>query len=249
MNDNINDENNIENKEIKNEENMETKDITREINLDDLYDGAINNTVVIDPVTNNEILVAPKKKNYTLLSIILCVIILLSLYVIYNKTSLVNKPHEVKPVTTTAVKREVSNNDSGILSCSYSSKSDSESLNAKYTANFENSKILSSTFEYNVVSLGSITTTVSDLQSQYENFYINNASVKGITTTYDKNEKGFTFISEIKYSNADFDSIKIDEGKTILYIKPSKNDSYNDLKELYTKNGFNCTILNVNEVD
>ena len=29
--------------------------VTREINLDDLYDGAVNNTVVIDPITNNEI--------------------------------------------------------------------------------------------------------------------------------------------------------------------------------------------------
>lgn len=36
------------------------ENVTREINLDDLYDGAVNNTVVIDPITNNEILLADK---------------------------------------------------------------------------------------------------------------------------------------------------------------------------------------------
>ena len=39
--------------------------VTREINLDDLYDGAVNNTVVIDPITNNEILMRSKKPNFT----------------------------------------------------------------------------------------------------------------------------------------------------------------------------------------
>ncbi len=29
------------------------ENVTREINLDDLYDGSVNNTVVIDPITNN----------------------------------------------------------------------------------------------------------------------------------------------------------------------------------------------------
>lgn len=250
MRDNINNDDNYENKEINNEEKIDKNDVTREINLDDLYDGAINNTVVIDPITNNEILVEQKNKNYTALSIILAIIILLSLYFIYNKTSLVNKAHEVTPVTTTTINKEVSNNSTGILSCNYTLKNNSESIDANYTANFENSKVLSSTFEYTVVSVSNtISTNVSNLQTEYENYYINNASTKGITTTFDKNEKGFTFTSEVKYNNADFDSLKIEEGKTVLYIKPNKNDNYNDLKEEYTKNGYNCTILNVKEVD
>ena len=56
------------------------ENVTREINLDDLYDGAVNNTVVIDPITNNEILLADKKHNYTIVGIIVAVIILLVLY-------------------------------------------------------------------------------------------------------------------------------------------------------------------------
>ena len=42
----------------------EPENVTREINLDELYDGAINSTVVIDPITNDEVLLRQKKGNF-----------------------------------------------------------------------------------------------------------------------------------------------------------------------------------------
>ena len=54
--------NDIKQDELDSEkEIMEPENVTREINLDELYDGAINNTVVIDPITKDEILVETKK--------------------------------------------------------------------------------------------------------------------------------------------------------------------------------------------
>ena len=40
----------IDKKDINEDSNIENN-VTREINLDELYDGAINNTVIIDPVS------------------------------------------------------------------------------------------------------------------------------------------------------------------------------------------------------
>lgn len=75
-------------KEVEKNTSDESKDfaeepnnITREINLDELYDGAVNNTVVIDPVTNDEVFLPSKTKlhvtwgsfsRYNIACIILC---------------------------------------------------------------------------------------------------------------------------------------------------------------------------------
>ena len=73
--------NDIKQEELDSEkEIMEPENVTREINLDELYDGAINNTVVIDPITKDEILVETKKSNRKIIGILFAVFILLILY-------------------------------------------------------------------------------------------------------------------------------------------------------------------------
>ena len=115
-------------------------DITRNINLDDLYDGAVNNTILLDPVTKDEVLISNRKSNNMILGIFLAIIILLGLYYVYNKSDLFtsDKPVTSKPTTTAPV---VVNNDSGKLICSYQSKSDNETEEATYTFNYQNNKI------------------------------------------------------------------------------------------------------------
>lgn len=88
-------ENNISNNESDKDDIKENNipddepdNITREINLDELYDGAINNTVVIDPVTHDEVLMASRKPNYTFLGVLLSILILLIFYYISNKTEI-----------------------------------------------------------------------------------------------------------------------------------------------------------------
>lgn len=236
------------NNEINKEDSKEISEpnnITREINLDELYDGAINNTVVIDPITNDEVLLQNKKPNYTLLGVALAIIILLLLYYINNKTNLGKTTKNVVPKTTlsTVLKTEKTADKTGTLTCNYNSKSDAETQTISFIANYMNNTLVSSKFDYVVISnLETTTDIIEDLKEQYETFYINNASVIGNKVTFEKNEKGFTFGVETDYKNVEYDKIIIEEGKTILYVKPSNMDTYESLLNLYEQKGFSCSL-------
>ena len=200
------------NEEIKKDNSEIPEDLTREINLDDLYDGAINNTVVIDPVTNNELLLNEKKPNFALIGLLLAILVLLGLYYINNKTDLGASVKNVAPkttVTTTTAfvnKTEQVKKKNGKLVCKYSSHSDSDTQDATYTLNITEDFISDSNFNYVVTSKSETTTAVvEDLTKQYENFYINNASLSGNSVMFEKTEKSFTFNVDTKYETAEFD--------------------------------------------
>ena len=233
-----------------NEENrgvVNETDLTREINLDELYDGAINNTTIIDPITNNEVFLENKRPNYPLIGIVFAILVLLVLYYVNNKTDLTKKTPEVIPNTTSSTNvvttTVAENNYTGVLNCSYDSKSDSETQSIKYILNYENNKLLDSEFTYVVTSnIEALSATIEDLKNQYETLYINNASLVNNKITFEKDEKGFTFVSKVDYKLYDFSETKIEEGKTIMYVKPTLEDTYENLKEKYEKNGFTCAL-------
>ncbi len=223
----------------------EPENITREINLDELYDGVINNTVVIDPLTKDEVLLKQKKSNFKIILVIIIIAILLLLYYVNNKMEKNltikdnNKTTNNKVISTTKI-----NNLKGSLNCTYSSKSDSDSQNVSFIANYENNKILDSTFDYVVISLSeSASDVVKNLIEQYEEFYINNASVSGNNISFEKNDKGFTFDVKTDYSVSLFNSISIIEGKTVLYAKPIIDDTADNLKSTYENKGFTCNLV------
>lgn len=218
-------------------------DVTREINLDDLYDGAVNNTVVIDPVTNNEVLMSSKKPNYTLIGIIFAIVILLGLYYINNKTDLGGTTKEVESKTT---KQTVSTSkilNKGALTCTYTSKSDAETQNITYVANYVDNKVINSNFNYVVVSNNdSSSAVIEDLTNQYETFFINNAAATSNNVSFDKNEKGFTFNVETNYEKDGYDNLVVSEGQTVLFVKPSASDTIDTLQKSYVSKGFTCNI-------
>lgn len=227
----------------------ESENVTREINLDELYDGAINSTVVIDPVTNDEVLLR-QKKSFKYVFVILLALILLVLYFINNKMGIglivkdkKEKTTNKKIITTTAIK-----NMKGTLNCTYSSKSDTDNQTLKYTANYENDKIIDSEFDYVVVSSSdTVSDVIKNLMDQYEEFYINNASVTGNKISFEKNNKGFTFNVKSDYSTLKYEDIKIIDGKTVLYVKPTSNDTVESIKNLYINKGFTCNIVESEE--
>ena len=224
------------------------ENVTREINLDDLYDGAVNNTVVIDPITNNEILLADKKHNYTIVGIIVAVIILLVLYYVNNKSDLGRTTKDVEPKVTTKVIEETEDNTKGTLTCNYEAKSDAESQTVTYTANYEKNMVSKSEFNFVAQLLtDNESAVVSDLKTQYENFFINNAAAVGNRVTFDKNSKGFTFNVETNYKKQGFDGLTLNDNQTILFVKPQTTDTIDSLKDAYTNKGFKCSITNNNE--
>lgn len=226
------------------ENGIEPDTVTREINLDELYDGAINNTTIIDPVTNDEVLLREKKPNFTLIGVALAVLVLLALYYVNNKTELGGNIKEVEPKTTTVpIVEETSQNKNGVLTCSYSSHSDSDTQTVIYTANYSDNLITDSAFNYAAISNNDITSAVvEDLKNQYENYYINNASLTGSNVTFEKDDKGFTFNVNTNYETAEFDRITMLDGQTILYVKPNKDDTYDVMLISYTEKGFTCSL-------
>lgn len=222
----------------------EPESVTREINLDELYDGAINSTVVIDPVTNDEILLRQKKSNVKYFIIILLILMFLILYFINNKMGVLVTAEDKKTTTKKIITTTTVKNMKGVLNCTYSSKSDTDNQTLKFTANYENNKIIDSIFDYAVVtSSDTVSDVIKNLMDQYEEFYINNASVTGNVVSFEKNNKGFTFNVKSDYSTLKFEDIKLNDGKTVLYVKPNNNDTVDNIKEAYINKGFTCNIL------
>ncbi len=223
--------------------------VTREINLDDLYDGAINNTVVIDPITKDEVLMTKDRRpNYAIIGIIIAILALLILYWVNNKSDLGRTTKDVAPKTTTTTREDMIDNPKGKLTCSYESKSDAELQTVTYTANYEKNTVGKSEFNFVAQSLtDSESAVVSDLKTQYENFFINNAAVQGNRVTFDKNSKGFTFNVETNYKKQGFDGLMLADNQTILFVKPQTNDTIDSLKDAYTDKGFKCSITNNEE--
>lgn len=235
-------ENNNENNEKTQNIEFENDNVTREINLDELYDGAVNNTVVIDPITNNEILLPTKKHNHTLIGIVLAVIILLVLYYVHNKSDFGRKTKAVEPKTTTITTIN-SEEETGTLTCVYNLKGDSDNQTVTYVLNYEKNVVKESTFNYVVISNSdTLSAVIVDLQQQYEDLYLKNNNLSSSKFTFDKNEKGFTFNVETKYDATGIDNVVIEDGKTVLYVIPNSDDTYKTLKEKYESKGFNCLL-------
>lgn len=238
--------------EINEKKELENESVTREINLDELYDGAVNNTVIIDPVTKDEMFVLNKKINFTIVLVVICILTLLVLYYINNKTNLINEQEKVKPnVTTTTTANAVLKEDvkpSGSLSCKYNSKSDTETQFALFDLVYEKGVLKNSNYNYNLTATGDNTTTIiEELKTQYESLYINNSALKGNIVTFEKDDMNFSLNILSDYTNEEFQGIVIEEGKTLLFVPVSIEDSYEDIKEKYEAIGFSCSLLEMEQ--
>ena len=238
-----------EDKNIKKDE----KDVTKEINLDELYDGTVNNTVIIDPISNEEVLVTKKKSNKFLIIVSIFILMALVLYFIIHKTPFSKLNTDVKPdAEKTTTINENNDDKNGSLICTYNSNGDSQNETIKYVATFENDVVINSNFNYNVMSNNdTLTDSLKDLISQYETFYITNSKLDGVSSTFNKNDNGFTFDFNLNYSKTYFDSLIFEDDKLLLFVKPSKSDTKFSLKDAYEQKGYNCVITNItnNESD
>ena len=227
------------------EENKKNDESTKEINLNDLYDGSVNSTVIMDPVTQNEVLIKEKKRYGIIIFIIILVIIVLGLYFVYFNTDLIKKDPEVKPnVTTTNGKKKVIEDQiNGNLSCSYLNDTNNEKITSNIKFDITNSLVISSNFSLNVISKKeSLSNEAKKMLDLYEKLYINNASVIGNESLFEKTDKSFSLTYKFDYDAFDFESFSIDDENINLIVKPSKDDSYESLSESYVQLGYSCTL-------
>ena len=150
--------------------------------------------------------------------------------------------HE-KVTTTKKVTTVTTTKSNDSMTCTYQHKDSIEDTNATFKVWYFNGSVDHSLLTYSIVSNESeLSTTTTNLMSEYENFYIANEAVKGFKLTYDKDNKGFTFIMKTEYQKASFDDLKFNDGKTIMIIKPSKDDTLDVLKKAYEKLDYTCVI-------
>ena len=223
------------------EENLNQEDdMTREINLDDLYDGAINNTMILDPVTKNEVIMENNKRNYTLISILVCALILLVLYYVITKSSLSNEEAKVEP-STTKVPVITSKNNSNLV-CNYNDKNENYSLTASLEVNFIEDKI-----SYNKLSLNGL--LISDIPTEdynniitaYEELFTLNSDNTFNKLSFIKEDKSFSFSSELNFDEEYLSLVNTDK-KYSFYKEYTQEDTINSIKDSYTDLGYTCLI-------
>lgn len=240
---------NEEKKELE-ESIKQEEDVTREINLDDLYDGAVNDTVIIDPVSNSELLLHEKKGKHTALGVILSLIVLLVLYFVSTKTNLIKTDVSVepKPTTTKAIEEKVIKIKKETLNCKYESESDTDKMTITFVANGINNEVNDTEFNYSMVLINDETSSalLTSMQEEYEELYIKNMSLLGSTITFEKNEKGFTFISKSNYGS-DLEQFEIAENKTVMFKSPHKEDKMSALTDSYKELGYTCDLISIED--
>lgn len=239
-----------ENKINENEELSKTKelnetlaqddDMTREINLDDLYDGAINNTMILDPVTKKEVIMENNKRNYTFISIIICVFILLILYYVTAKSPLSKEEAKIEPSTTKLP--VVTSKNSSNLVCNYNDKNESYSLTSSLEVNYENNEITYNKLSLNGLLISEIPTEdYNNIIIAYEELFTLNSGNEFNKLTFIKEDKSFTFTSELDFSKEYMSLINTDK-KYSFYKEYLEEDNINSIKDAYTNLGYTCLI-------
>ena len=223
------------------EENFnQDDDLTREINLDDLYDGAINNTMILDPVTKNEVIMENNKRNYTFISIIICVFILLILYYFTAKSPLSKEEAKVEPSTTKTL--VVTSKNSSNLVCNYNDKNENYSLISSLEVNFENDKIIFNKLNLNGLLISELPTEeYNNIITAYEELFTLNSDNKFNKITFIKEDKSFTFTSELDF-NEDYMSLVNTDKKYSFYKEYVEEDDIHSIKDAYTNLGYTCLI-------
>ena len=236
------------------ENNFEEKNETKEINLSELYDGKVNDTLVIDPVTKEETFLEPKKNNFILI-ILLVMIVSLGCYYVYNKTNLLASITELKQNTTTTYQvaittstiptttNSIVDKKSGRLNCLYENKNDNETINSNIEINYEENLVSLTKFKLDVTSNKTDLNTSTTLENDYQNFYIKNSSLYLDKINYTKNESSFSLLIDTDYSIIKFDDIVFEENKSYLYLKPVKDETYEDIKLKYETIGYICNYV------
>lgn len=215
-------------------------DMTREINLDDLYDGAINNTMILDPVTKNEVIIENNKRNYTFISIIICVFILLILYYVTTKSPLSNEEAKVEPSTTKVT--VVTSKNSSNLVCNYNDKNENYSLTSSLEVNFENDKIVYNKLNLNGLLISELPTEdYNNIITAYEELYTLNSDNLFNKLTFIKEDKSFTFTSELNFEQEYLALVNTDK-KYSFYKEYLEEDDIHTIKDAYTNLGYTCLI-------
>ena len=230
------------------EENKKIEESTKEINLSDLYDGSINSTVIMDPVTQNEVLIKEKKRYGIIFIVIIIVVLILGAYFIYFNTDLIKKDPVVKPkVTPTSTKKNINDEITGDLNCVYTNDDEQEKLTSNIKFVIINSNVKLSDISINVISkIDTLSANAKNILDTYEKFYINNVSVIGNESQLEKNDKSFSLTMKLDYEMLDFESFILDDENIKLVVKPNHEDSYYSLSDNYVNLGYSCTLTRGN---
>jgi hypothetical protein len=218
------------------------------VNLDELYDGKINQTVIIDPVSNSEVIIKDKKPHFPFFALLAALIVLL-VYFTYNQVDYIgiitkysNMLFDKKTTTATTTKKKVETT----LTCTYTALYSGINISNNIEVKAENSAITTNSQDY------SYTLTNDTNQLKYNEFvtffdstYQKLNGITGINVEYNKETKMFTFKLDCFYDVADFTSLGDTYTNEVEYktnLTMIKSDSMNVIKDEYTALGYTCSL-------
>ncbi|HOZ54223.1 MAG TPA: hypothetical protein PKY25_02730 [Bacilli bacterium] len=218
------------------------------VNLDELYDGKINQTVIIDPVSKNEVIIKDKKPHFPFFAILAAIIVLL-IYFTYNKVDYIgiiskysNMIFNKRTTTITTTKKKVEST----LTCTYTSLYNGINISNNIEIKSEDNVIITNSQDY------SYTLTNDTNQLKYNEFitffdsvYQKLNGITGINVEYNKEAKVFSFELDCFYDVADFTLLGTPYTNEVEYktnLTMSKSDNINTIRNEYNAMGYICSI-------
>lgn len=219
-----------------------------EVNLDELYDGKINQTVIIDPVSNSEVIIKDKKPHFPFFALLGALIVLLIFFTykqvdyisIFNKykNQLFNKTTTI--VTTTKKKTE------STLTCTYTSLYSGININNLVEVKAEDNAITTNSQDYSYTLSNDINQLkYNEFVLFFDTVYEKLNGITGVNIEYNKEAKIFTFKLDCFYDIADFTILKdlyTNEAEYKTNLTMVKTDTINSIRDKYNAMGYTCSL-------
>lgn len=219
-----------------------------EVNLDELYDGKINQTVIIDPVSNNEVIIKDKKPHFPFFALLGAIIVLLIFFTykqvdyiaIFNKYK--NQIFNSTTTTVTTTKGKVENT----LTCTYTSLYNGININNTVDVKAEDNVITTNSQDYSYTLVNDANQLkYNEFISFFDAVYEKLNGITGVNIEYNKEAKIFSFKLDCFYDISDFTILKDIYTNELEYktnLTMVKTDTINSIREKYNAMGYTCSL-------
>lgn len=219
-----------------------------EVNLDELYDGKINQTVIIDPISNSEVIIKDKKPHFPFFALLGAIIVLL-IFFTYKKVDYIaifNKyKNQIFNDTTTIItttKSKVENT----LTCTYTSLYNGININNNIEVKAEDNVITTNSQSYSYTLVNDTNQLkYNEFISFFDTVYEKLNGTTGVNIEYNKEAKIFTFKLDCFYDISDFTLLKdtyTNESEYKTNLTMVKTDTINSIREKYNAMGYTCSL-------
>ncbi len=223
------------------------------INVDEIYDGKLNQTIIIDPVSQKEVIVKNTRKPHIPFFSLILAILVLFIFFTYKKIDyieLINKyTNEIlnkkdKEVTTkkaTTIKSEIRT-----LSCTYQALYNGITINNTISIKETDDVITTNSHTYNyTLSDQTFINNYNTFLTYFDSIYEKLNNTRGLNVDYNKVTNGFSLKVVGFYDILDFGTTSAtyeNENEYKSSLTMIKTDTIDSLKLKYETIGYTCNL-------